>query len=63
MLNEKGFNPQKFGWRKTHDESLQGGVGGASEIRRSMGTAAVDMMANTRILKVACHVDILATVN
>jgi hypothetical protein len=28
-----------------------------------MGTAAVDMMANTRILKVACHVDILATVN
>jgi hypothetical protein len=44
------------------DGSLQGGVGGASGMRKSMGATTVDMMANTRILEVACHVDILITV-
>jgi hypothetical protein len=28
-------------------------------MRKSTGMTAVDMMANTRILEVACHVDIL----
>jgi len=31
------------------EPEYEGGVGGASEIRRSTGTTAVDMMANTRI--------------
>jgi len=31
-------------------------------MRKTMGITAVDMMANTRILEVACHVDILITV-
>ena len=34
-------------------ESILGGVGGASAIRRFRGTTAVDIMANARILEVA----------
>ena len=44
-------------------ESLHGGVGGASEMKRFMGTTAVDRIPNTRILQVPSHVDILTTVN
>jgi hypothetical protein len=32
-------------------------------MRKSKGMTAVDMMANTKILEVACHVDILVTVS
>jgi hypothetical protein len=42
------------------DKALHGGVGGAS-MKRSTGMTAVDMMANTRNLKVASQTDILKT--
>ena len=54
------FSPQSL---VCDDGSIHGGVGGASGMRRSMGTTAVDMTANRRILEVACHVDVLTAVD
>jgi hypothetical protein len=61
-LREETFQPMKL---KCHggNESLHGGVGGASEMRRFMGTTAVDRIPNTRTLQVSSHVDIVAMVN
>ena len=59
-LRENELSPQSL---VREDGSIHGGVGGASGMRRSMGTTAVDMMANTRILEVACHVSVPTGVN
>jgi hypothetical protein len=59
-LREKGLSPQSL---VREDGFIHGGVGGASEMKKSMGTTAVDMMANTRILEVAYHVDISTEVS
>ena len=43
--------------------TIHGGIGGASGIRRSMGTTAVVMIPNTRILQVPSYVNMLTTTN
>jgi len=61
MLRGTSFSRPWNEWRD--NERLQGGVGGASKTKKSMGTTTVDMIANTRSLEVARHVNIFTTPN